>query len=110
MEKLAATAAQQQQLEPVSAHVDKLTAQLADNKAILDDLDRNVTNIAALKTAADSLTMEAGLGDESAQGTAQIGFINPLTPTAAVWVFTHTAAVGTKGLIVNGSASSARLG
>jgi len=69
MEKLAATAAQQQQLEPVSAHVDKLNAQAADNKAILDDLDRNVANIAALKTAADGLTRDAGPDDENSQGT-----------------------------------------
>jgi len=67
-ERLAATAAQQQQLEPVSAHVDKLTAQLADNKAILDDLDRNVANIAALKTAADGITRDAGPDDENSQG------------------------------------------
>ena len=67
-EKLAATAAQQQQLEPISAHVDKLNTQLADNKAILDDLDRNVANIAALKTAADGLTQEAGPDDENALG------------------------------------------
>ena len=68
VEKLAATSAQQQQLEPISAHVDKLNTQLADNKAILDDLDRNVTNIAALKTAADGLTQEAGLDDANALG------------------------------------------
>jgi len=68
MEKLAATAAQQQQLEPISAHVDKLNTQLDDNKAILDDLDRNVTKIAALKTAADGLTQEAGPDDENALG------------------------------------------
>ena len=70
MEKLAATAAQQQQLEPISANVDKLNAQLADNKAILDDLDRNVANIAALKTAADGLIQEAGPDDENAQGSS----------------------------------------
>jgi len=70
MEKLAATGAQQQQLEPVSAHVDKLNAQLADNKAILDDLDRNVANIAALKTAADGLTRDAAPDDESSKGAS----------------------------------------
>jgi len=68
MEKLAATAAQQQQLEPVSAHVDKLHSQLADNTAILDDLDRNVANIGALKTVADGLTQDTGPDDESTQG------------------------------------------
>jgi len=70
VEKLAAIAAQQQQLEPVSAHVDKLNAQLADNKAIVDDLDRNVSNIAALKTAADGLTRDAGPDDENSQGAS----------------------------------------
>jgi len=68
MEKLASTSAQQQQLEPISANVDKLNAQLADNKAILDDLYRNVANIAALKTAAGGLIQEAGPDDENAQG------------------------------------------
>jgi len=72
MEKLAAAAAQQQQLEPVSAHVDKLNTQLADNKAILDDMDRNVASIAALKTVADGLTQEAGPDDENAQGMSGI--------------------------------------
>ena len=72
MENLAATAAQQQQLEPISAHVDKLNAQLADNRAILDDLDRNVANIASLKTAADGLRQEAGSDDENARGASNI--------------------------------------
>jgi len=72
-ESLAATAAQQQQLEPISAHVDKLGTQLADNRAILDDLDRNTANIAALRTAADGLRHDAGLDDENAaQGTALV--------------------------------------
>jgi len=68
LERLASTAAQQQQLEPVAAHVDKLTAQLADNKTILDDLDRNVSNIASLKSAADGLTRDATPDDENSQG------------------------------------------
>jgi len=72
MEKLAATAAEQQQMEPISAHVDKLTTQLDDNKAIIDDLDRNVASIAALKAAANSLKQDAGLDDENAQGALYI--------------------------------------
>jgi len=72
MENLAATGAQQQQLEPISAHVDKLNTQLADNRAILDDLDRNVANIAGLKTAADGLRQDAGPDDENAQGMSSI--------------------------------------
>jgi len=75
MENLASTAAQQQQLEPISAHVDKLNTQIADNQAILDDLDRNVANIAALKTAADGLRHEAGPDDENTQGVS-CSFIN----------------------------------
>jgi len=76
MEKLAATAAQQQQLESVSAYVDKLSTQLADNTGILDDLDRNVANIASLKTAADGLTREAGPDDENAQGVLYVLLMN----------------------------------
>jgi len=75
MENLAATAAQQQQLEPISPHVDKLGTQIADNRAILDDLDRNVTNIATLKTAADGLRRDAGPDDDNTQGLSCIGLV-----------------------------------
>jgi len=78
MEKLAALAAQQQQLEPISAHVDKLNAQLADNKAILDDLERNVAHVTALKTAAGNLMHDTQSEDENAQGPSDVSSLQRL--------------------------------
>jgi len=68
LETLATTSAAQQQMEPISAHVDKLHEQIADNQAIIEDMQRKLSNIDSLKTAADELLNRAGMEDENSKG------------------------------------------
>jgi dystonin len=68
LETLATTAAQQRQMEPISAHPNKLRQQIADNRAIIEDMDQKMGNIEALKSTANDLLSQAGSEDENSKG------------------------------------------
>jgi dystonin len=68
LETLATTAAQQHQMEPISAHPNKLRQQIADNHAIVEDMDQKIGNIEALKSTANDLLSQAGMEDENSKG------------------------------------------
>ena len=69
LETLATTAEQVDMAEPISAHPDKLKDQLADNKAIMEDLDKRLAALQAVKDTADELLNQTGMDDENARGT-----------------------------------------
>ena len=70
LETLATTAEQVETAEPISAHPDKLKDQLADNKAIIEDLDKRLAALDAVRATAEELLNQTGMDDENARGTA----------------------------------------
>ena len=67
-ETLTTTAEQVEKAEPISAHPDKLKDQLADNMAIIEDLDKRLVALEAVASTAEDLLSQAGMDDESAKG------------------------------------------
>ncbi len=69
IETLATTAEQVEKAEPISAHPDKLRDQISDNKAIIEDLDKKLASLEAVRDTADELAKQQGMDDETAKGT-----------------------------------------
>ncbi len=78
MENLTNTAEQVDNAEPISAHPDKLKDQLSDNKALIEDLDKKLAALDAVRATADELMGQAGMDDEAARGALNILFVHPL--------------------------------
>ena len=67
-ETLSVTAQQVDAAEPVAAHPDKLRDQMADNAALLEELDMRMSALEAVRKTADELLGQQGMDDESAKG------------------------------------------
>ncbi len=74
MENLTSTAEQVDNAEPISAHPDKLKDQLSDNKALIEDLDKKLAALDAVRATADELMGQAGMDDEAARGELMFFF------------------------------------
>lgn len=68
MENLAATAEQVENAEPISAHPDKLKDQMSDNAALIEDLDKRLAALDAVRATADELAGQTGMDDEATVG------------------------------------------
>ena len=68
MENLVTTAEQVENAEPISAHPDKLKDQLADNAALIEDLDKRLAALDAVRATADELAAQSGMDDEATRG------------------------------------------
>lgn len=68
LEVLVTTAEQVENAEPVSAHPDKLRDQLEENKALIEDLDRRLGALHAVKESANEMISQANDDDESVKG------------------------------------------
>ena len=63
------TAAAVKGAEPISAHPDKLKDQLAENEAIMEDLDKKLAALQTVKATAEEIMAQAGgLENEEARG------------------------------------------
>jgi len=87
LESLANTSAQQLQMEPISAYPNKLREQIADNKAIMEDMDRKSRNIELLKLTANDLLKQAGSEDENSKGFGTLVCSNYYTYEFCVFIF-----------------------
>ena len=63
---LANTADQVNNAEPISAHPDKIQEQIAENAAILEDLDKRESAYEAVKRAANDVISKAGSSSDPA--------------------------------------------
>ena len=68
IETMQNAAEQVERAEPISAHPDKLREQMADNQAIMEDLDRRMSALEAVKATADDLVSREGMDEEAAKG------------------------------------------
>ena len=68
MENLAATAEQVENAEPISAHPDKLKDQMSDNAALIEDLDKRLAALDAVRATADELAGQTEMDDEATRG------------------------------------------
>ena len=68
LETMATTAEQVDRAEPISAHPDKLKDQISDNKAIIEDLEKRMAALEAVKATADDLIHQPGMDEEHARG------------------------------------------
>ena len=62
------TAEQVENPEPISAHPDKLKDQLADNAALIEDLDKRLAALDAVRATADELAAQSGMDDKATRG------------------------------------------
>ena len=67
-ESLTVTAQQVDNPEPVAAHPEKLRDQIADNRALLEDLDMRMKALDTVRNTADELLNQAAMDDDSAKG------------------------------------------
>ena len=72
VENLVTTAEQVENAEPISAHPDKLKDQLADNAALIEDLDKRLAALDAVRATADELAAQSGMDDEATRGKYSI--------------------------------------
>ena len=72
MENLVTTAEQVENAEPISAHPDKLKDQMADNAALIEDLDKRLAALDAVRATADELAAQSGMDDEATRGKCLI--------------------------------------
>ena len=72
MENLVTTAEQVENAEPISAHPEKLKDQLADNAALIEDLDKRLAALDAVRATADELAAQSGMDDEATRGKYSI--------------------------------------
>lgn len=54
--------------EPISADPEKLKDQLAENKAIIEDMDMRLAALQSVTQAADDLLTQKGMDDDAAKG------------------------------------------
>ena len=66
------TADQVDRAEPISAHPDRIHDQMAENNAIIDDLDKREVAFEAVKRAANDVISKAGDGDPAVKGARRI--------------------------------------
>ena len=71
MDNLQATQEQVENAEPISAHPDKLKDQQADNAALIEDLDKRLAALDAVRATADELAGQPGMDDEATRGQHQ---------------------------------------
>ena len=62
------TADQVDRAEPISAHPDRIHDQMAENNAIIDDLEKRASAFDAVKKAAADVIGKAGKGDPAVKG------------------------------------------
>lgn len=55
-------------VEPISAYPDKLSEQIADNRAIIEDMDKKLAMINMMKINAEELMSQSDATDESSNG------------------------------------------
>lgn len=55
-------------VEPISAYPDKLCEQIADNRAIIEDMDKKLATINMMKTNAEELMSQSDAMDGSSNG------------------------------------------
>lgn len=68
IETLAGTADQVEKADSISAHPDKLREQIADNRALMEDLDKKMAAIDNIRSSAEDLLGQKGMDDEAARG------------------------------------------
>ena len=68
MENLATTVEQVENAEPISAHPDKLKDQMSDNAALIEDLDKRLAALDAIRATADELAGQTGMDVEATIG------------------------------------------
>ena len=64
------TADQVDRAEPISIHPDRIHDQMAENNAIIDDLDKREVAFEAVKRAADDVISKASDGDPAVKGAS----------------------------------------
>ena len=65
------TADQVDRAEPISIHPDRIQDQMAENNAIIDDLDKREVAFEAVKRAADDVISKASDGDPAVKGALE---------------------------------------
>ena len=68
LETLTTTAEQVENAEPISAHPDKLHDQIADNKAIIEDMEKKLASLEGVREMAEDLIAQHGVEEGDAQG------------------------------------------
>ncbi len=71
VENLSAAREQLDNAEPVSAHPDKLRDQLADNSALIEDLDKRLAALDAVRATAEELAAQQGMDDIATRGQSR---------------------------------------
>lgn len=59
-------------VEPVSAYPEKLAEQISDNRAIVEDMDKKLTSIKAVKANAEELMSQSDAMDGSSNGNCSL--------------------------------------
>ena len=72
LETLTTTAEQVDNAEPISSNPDKLRDQIADNKAIIEDMEKKLASLEAVRVMAEDLIAQHGVEEGDAQGRLSI--------------------------------------